>query len=168
MSEFSNGGAVSTINAYRWEGDADGALNPTSVADGADCGTTTGGDSICAEVNTGTLTAIPWLTANKQDGVGHQLRVAEFFEAGLNLTDEGLGGKCFNTFIADTRSSTSLTATIFDFSLGSLGDCVTTISSEQTWEPNDSRVSQRHGCLDVGRHRRLHAVRGEPRLQCRR
>lgn len=128
VSEFSNGGAVATIQAYKWEGGADGALNPDSVADGASCATAAGDDSICASVNTGTITT-PWLTANKQDGAGHTLRVSEFFEAGLNLTDENLGGKCFNTFMGVTRSSTSLTATIFDFSLGKLGECITTLTT---------------------------------------
>ena len=138
VSEFSNGGAVATIQAYKWEGGANGSLNPNAVASGASCSSALANDSICAEVNTGTLSGIPWLTANKQDGAGHSLRVSEFFEAGLNLTDEGLGGKCFNTFMGTTRSSTSLTATIFDFSLGQLGRCESSISSEQVWEPNDS------------------------------
>ena len=131
VSEFSNGGAVSTIQAYRWSGGADGFLDPNPVAGGAnlDCDSITGGDSICANVNTETINNIPWLTANFKDGVGHTLRSTEFFEAGLNLTEEGLGGKCFNTFIADTRSSTSLTATIFDFSLGTLGACTSGIDT---------------------------------------
>ncbi len=51
------------------------------------------------------------------------LGTALFFEAGLNLTKSGLGGKCFSTFLGDTRSSTSLTATLFDFSGGTLGKC---------------------------------------------
>ena len=123
VSEFTQGGTVSTINAYRWDGGADGTLNPDSVADGKDCTTTAGGDDICGKSNTGTLTGIPWLTANKQDGVGHSLRVSEFFEGGINLTQTELAGKCFNTFLGDTRSSTSLTATIFDFSRGQLGGC---------------------------------------------
>jgi hypothetical protein len=133
VSEFTNGGVVSTIQVYKWS-DADGPggdpgfLDPNSVAGGInlDCGIVTGGDSVCANVNTENITDIPWLTANFKDGVGHTLRSTEFFEAGLNLTEEGLGGKCFNTFIADTRSSTSLTATIFDFSLGTLGSCTST------------------------------------------
>jgi len=127
VSEFSQGGAVSTIQAYRWDGDANGTLNPDSVAEGAGCVGSTLDDDICAQVNTGTLTAIPWLTANKQDGVGHSLRVSEFYEGGINLTDLDLGGRCFNTFIGNTRSSTSLTATIFDFSLGQLGSCDSTL-----------------------------------------
>lgn len=128
VSEFSNGGAVATIQAYEWEGGANGALNPNPVAAGASCTGALGGDSICAVVNTENITT-SWLTANKQDGAGHTLRVSEFFEAGLNLTDEGLGGKCFNTFMGVTRSSTSLTATIFDFSLGTLGECTADITT---------------------------------------
>jgi hypothetical protein len=137
VSEFSQGGTVSTIFAYAWS-DALGTVDPNPVAQGASCTTAPAGDDICARVNTGTLTGIPWLTANKQDGVGHSLRVSEFFEGGINLTDSQLGGKCFTTFIGDTRSSTSLTATIFDFSLGSLGGC----ESELTTDPSvDGSVS---------------------------
>jgi hypothetical protein len=127
VSEFTNGGVVSSIQVYRWEGGANGTLNPNSVAGGVnlDCDIVTGGDSVCANVNVANITT-PWLTANFKDGVGHTLRSTEFFEAGLNLTEEGLGGKCFNTYLADTRSSTSLTATIFDYSLGNLGSCQST------------------------------------------
>jgi len=130
VSEFSQGGTVSTIEAYRWDGGANGTLNPVSVAEGADCTTTAGGDDICAKANTATLTDIPWETANKQDGVGHTLRTSEFFEGGIDLTENELGGKCFNVFIGDTRSSTSLTATIFDFARGKLGDCDSTLVTE--------------------------------------
>ncbi len=77
VSEFSNGGVVSTIQVYRWDGGANGTLNPNSVAGGVnlDCDIVTGGDSVCANVNTATINGVPWLTANKQDGVGHRLRV---------------------------------------------------------------------------------------------
>jgi len=136
VSEFTNGGVINTILVYEWEGGADGALNPNPVAGGegpgVDCTTVTGLDSVCGEVNTATVTT-PWKTANKQDGVSNSLRISEFFEAGLNLTEEGLGGRCFNTFIATTRSSTSLTATIFDFSRGVLGQCTSdTTTTPQT------------------------------------
>jgi hypothetical protein len=143
VSEFSNGGAVATIQAYRWDGGANGTLNPNPVASGASCANAAGGDSICAIVNTVTITT-SWLTANKQDGAAHSLRVSEFFEAGLNLTDRGLGGKCFSTFMGVTRSSTSLTATIFDFSLGTLGECTseteTTPSISQETIPADGTI----------------------------
>ena len=127
VSAFTNGGVVSNIDAYRWNGGANGTLNPTPVASahGADCKSTAANDNACATVNSGTIST-PWPTANKQDGTGSSLRPTEFFEGGLNLTATGLGGKCFNTFMADTRSSQSLTATLFDYSLGTLGECTST------------------------------------------
>jgi hypothetical protein len=128
VSAFTNGGSVSTIDVYRWNGGANGSLGTTPVAHGVDCKTTGANDNACATVNgptngTGGTITTPWLTSNKQDGPGHSLRTSEFFEGGLNLSRTGLSGHCFNTFIADTRSSQSLTATLFDFARGSLGEC---------------------------------------------
>jgi hypothetical protein len=130
VSAFTNGGSVSNINVYRWNGGANGSLGTTPVASGGDCKANPGGtgDTACATVNgptngVGGTISTPWLTSNKQDGVGHSLRTSEFFEGGLNLTASGLGGKCFNVFIGDTRSSQSLTATLFDFARGVLGEC---------------------------------------------
>jgi hypothetical protein len=176
VSEFSNGGTVSTINVYRWDrnnGNADcslnpigpacvlnpvgvpGSLNPNSIGSGVDCrsANTLPGDAACAAANTtangtGGTISTPWLTANFKDKVGHSLRTSEFFEGGINLTDLHLGGKCFNTFIGDTRSSTSLTATLFDFAAGVTGSCtsetVTTPSittGQIPADPNDASIS---------------------------
>jgi len=127
VSAFTNGGVVSTIDVYRWNipnpaTDPVGSLGTTSVAHGAACGSGVGGDNACAIVNTATINT-PWLTSEKTDGVGHGLRVSEFFEGGLNLTKANLAGHCFNVFIGDTRSSQSLTATLFDFARGKIGEC---------------------------------------------
>jgi hypothetical protein len=136
VSAFTNGGSVSNISVYRWNGGANGSLGTTPVASGGDCKANPAGtgDTACATVNGptngvgGTITT-PWLTSNKQDGVGHSLRTSEFFEGGLNLTASKLAGKCFNVFTGDTRSSQSLTATLFDFALGQLGECTSTTST---------------------------------------
>lgn len=127
VSEFTNGGTVSTIQAYRWDGGANGTLNTDPVAEGVDCRTTGGSDTVCGRTNTGTIQT-PWPTSNKQDGPGNDLRISEFFEGGLNLSDPdvNLDDRCFNVFMADTRSSVSLTATLFDFSRGRLGQCDST------------------------------------------
>jgi hypothetical protein len=141
VSEFTNGGTVSTINVYEWVGGALGFLNPIAVASGADCETTTvpPSDEACATVNrppdgpagNGTITT-PWLTVNKTT-VGHSLESREFFEGGINLTDSGLGGKCFNTFLASTRASQELGANLHDFSRGQLGQCLSsTVTTPQT------------------------------------
>ena len=122
VSAFTNGGSVSTIDVYRWDGGANGSLNPIPAAHGADCRGTGAGDTVCAAANTASITT-PWLTSTAQDGPGHTLLTSDFFEGGLNLTQSGLGGKCFNVFIGDTRSSQSLTATIFDYARGAIGEC---------------------------------------------
>jgi hypothetical protein len=141
VSEFTQGGTVSTINVYEWVGGPNGSLNPNPVASGADCETTTvpPSDEACATVNrppdgptgNGTITT-PWLTVNKFS-VGHSLEQREFFEGGINLTDTGLGGKCFSTFLASTRASQELGANLHDFSRGQLGVCV----AELTTTPKD-------------------------------
>jgi hypothetical protein len=134
VSAFTNGGAVSTIDVYRWNGGATGSLGTTPVAHGVDCKTTGAGDAACATVNGptngvgGTITT-PWLTSSKATPVGHSLQTSEFFEGGLNLTKSNLGGHCFNVFIGDTRSSQSLTATLFDFARGKLGECTSTTTT---------------------------------------
>jgi hypothetical protein len=129
VSAFTNGGSVSTINAYEWQS---GALNTTPVATGGDCRSTTlTHDPTCAESNTGSLGSIPWLTENKADGVGHTLQSGEFFEGGVDLSapSVNLANNCFNTFVPDTRSSQSLTATLYDYALGQLGECASTTST---------------------------------------
>src|SRR5207237_5948496 len=46
----------------------------------------------------------------------------EFLEEGVNLSALGLEG-CFSTFLAETRSSQSPTATLSDFVTGSFNTC---------------------------------------------
>jgi hypothetical protein len=129
VSSFTKGGVVSTIDVYKWVGDDTGSLNQTAIAHGVDCKQTTGPDDTCATVNDPNNGVVdpPWDTQNK-NGTS-DLQVSEFFEGGLNLTNSGIGDHCFNTFIADTRSSQSLTATLFDFARGSLGECDVSLTS---------------------------------------
>ncbi len=127
VSAFTSGGSVSTVDVYRWNGSNPGTLGTTPLVHGVDCRSpqTVAGDGACATVNTASITT-PWLTSNAKGGVGHSLLTSEFYEGGLDLTANNLGGKCFNVFTGDTRSSQSLTATLFDYSLGNLGECTST------------------------------------------
>ena len=134
VSAFTKGGAVSTITAYRWTIDAahpSGYLNPTPVASGADCTNVAQplGDSTCATANKAALTGWPWLTYNKTNALGNKVDTGEFFEGGLNLTKSNLGDHCFNTFLSNTRSSQSLTATLYDYAEGNLGECKSSVST---------------------------------------
>ena len=151
-SAFTSGGGVSSILVFRWAGGANGCIdsNPAvapacdqqPIGSGADCKDTPvpPSDVICATTNSGlkptnTNITVPWRAADATLGVGNTVVPPDFFEGAINLTEafRNVGGtapSCFNTFIADTRSSQSATATLFDFARGSLGECKTTLSTQ--------------------------------------
>jgi hypothetical protein len=110
VSDFTVGGSVSTIKVFRWKGDdATGSLVPVATPP----------NSTFAIANSGAIT-VPWAFRDKSGGTGPAAR--EFLEVGVNLTALGLGG-CFASFLAETRSSQSPTATLSDFVLGSFNTC---------------------------------------------
>lgn len=133
VSEYTSGGRVSTIKAYVWSGGPTGFLNPNAIGSGGDC--RDGAFDVCARTNGSVLNGdgatpdVPWLvktkTSNPQGSTynsSKDLDLGEFFEGGIDLTALGISG-CFNRYLADTRSSTSLTATIFDYALGNFSNC---------------------------------------------
>src|SRR5262249_10139310 len=113
VSDFTQGGSTSTIKVFRWTGDdATGSLvalnngNPIS-------------GNTFATVNSGAI-SVPWSYTNKSGQ--SQPAAGEFLEEGVDLTALGLQG-CFSSFLAETRSSQSPTATLSDFVLGSFPLC---------------------------------------------
>src|SRR5205823_1017622 len=60
----------------------------------------------------------------------------EFLEEGVNLTSLGLSS-CFSSFLAETRSSQSPSATLSDFALGNFSTCKLEL-------PNTATVSADH------------------------
>ena len=153
VSAFTNGGGVSNIDAYRWDGVAgciDNPSNPAScdglaVSSGGDCKNAPAEDDICATTNSGPLEendniTTSWLTSNGT-AVGHTVVPPDFFEGGINLTEAFENApSCFSTFLADTRSSPSLTATLFDFAGGTLGNCQTTLTTEASGVGGDGTI----------------------------
>src|SRR5205823_5159223 len=130
VSSFTNGGDVATVQAFRWQGGANGSLNTTPATTGGKCPAPSTPDPIdpatglpaaaCATVNNSPVTPT-WAHPDKDGGA---LNALEFFEGGVDLTalhDE----QCFARFLGNTRSSQSPTATIFDFATGSLPVCGT-------------------------------------------
>ena len=83
-------------------------------------------DTTCATVNTGTINP-SWDNENKRGGAN--VRIAEFYEGGINITEAGVTGECFATFLGNTRSSQELGATLFDYALGQLGECDVTVAT---------------------------------------
>lgn len=116
VSAFTNGGAQANVNAYRWNGGDTGSLSTTPMTSGQLCGT--GNDDACSVVNT-TAISPPW---NHPDKDGGTLNALEFFEGGVDVGTFG-ADSCFATAVTNTRSSQSLTATLFDFDRFSLPVC---------------------------------------------
>ena len=133
VSEFTSGGTVSTINVYRWDGgDATGvAGQPTPVANGVDCRDDTlrpERRGLRSSEHGGDHHAVADLPKPERR-VGHRSAIARVLRGRHEPDESDLGGKCFSTFLGDTRSSTSLTATLFDFAGGTIGSCETTLTT---------------------------------------
>jgi hypothetical protein len=129
ISDFSNGGTVSTISVYKWNSAISGNLQLLATSTAAKCTSAAAGDGFCGIVNPGTIT-MPWSFVDKSGTSGNQALNGEFYEGGINLSLLGLGGECFSSVSSETRSSTSPTATLKDFVLGGFGKCVATLSTQ--------------------------------------
>ena len=116
VADFSIGGGASTIQVYRWTGDdATGTLTSVNIPQ-KNCDPTTGQSDLCAIVNSADGVAVPWGFMNKsgQTTYAH----GEFLEGGIDLVSVFGAGSvpCFTTFMAETRSSNSPSASLSDFS----------------------------------------------------
>jgi len=154
VSDFSNGGTVSTISVYKWDTSCTKAANNdpqatqcgaqnlrvVETSDSADCSLVGAGDDACAIVNNAedAPNTVPWPFDNKDQDTNPNTSYlpGEFFEGGINLTDLDLGNACFSTVLAETRSSTSAVAQLKDFTLDSFGKCGSgTVSTPQKFDP---------------------------------
>src|SRR5262249_44054642 len=112
-----------------------GGCNGLPIAtSNSDCKTAGGADSLCATTNANCVSATlacgkdwnktvatPWLSWDATKGVGrNQIVSPDFFEGGIDLTQAFSSAgetapSCFSTIVPDTRSSDTITATLFDF-----------------------------------------------------
>jgi hypothetical protein len=150
LSDFTQGGTQPTIRIYEYvgSGGSDGALNLLggNATDVRDCATVST-DDFCASVNPKDGATAPWLFKNKsgQTTFGH----GEFYEGGLNLTSLGLQNECFSSFLAETRSSQSTTATLKDFVSGPFQDCSTSLVTTPSLGQNGSASISTAGSVTV-------------------
>ena len=142
VTDFSNGGSTSTITVYTWDptctkttgstagacGDANLRIKGTST--NANCASAAANDQFCGIVNPTNGTTAPWAYTDKS-GNSSYLQ-GEFFEGGVNLTALGLGDRCFATVASESRSSTSTTATLKDFILGTFGTCGAALTTQSS------------------------------------
>lgn len=136
ISDFSGGGDTVGLAVYRWNGPGgsiagSGAINGTLDElipfGSADCANVGPGDPACATVNDG-VTNAPWPFLDK--GGSADFRQGEFIEGGINLSFLNLGDRCFSSFLAETRSSTSVNAVLKDFVGGQFAVCGATMTTD--------------------------------------
>jgi hypothetical protein len=135
ISDFSNGGTKSSISIYIWDPTVSGNLKLLQSLDAAKCGLGDDNDPFCGIVNpdNGTLTG-GWSFTDKSGN--HTYLQGELYEGGVNLSSLGLGNECFSSIAAESRSSTSTTATLKDFVIGQFANC----SARMTTTPSATSV----------------------------
>ena len=138
ITDFSNGGATSTISVLQWNpecvrlgvpfpGCADTNLEALESSNAANCANKSATTSFCGIVNANDGTPAPWSFTDKKGKTSY--RTNEFFEGGINLSYLGLQDRCFSSFLSETRSSTSTSATLKDFIIGTFEKCETEVTS---------------------------------------
>jgi uncharacterized repeat protein (TIGR01451 family) len=146
LADYTNGGGISTFSVYKWVASGgDVATHLDTVATGVPCTGAPATDVACATTNTDTETS-PWPFTDKSGE--HDFLAGELFEGGINLTELGLDTGCFTSFIAETRSSQSVTATLSDFAGGEFSFCVPPDISTQVQQDGQSLGSV--GTIDLG------------------
>jgi hypothetical protein len=126
--EFSNGGAVATAKVLEWVGtggsESSGTLNDiTATAPLGSVFSVSNGSPVTIPT-TGSCPA-SWQYTPKGGSPGGAIPTNAFFEGGINLDAfPALTGACFSSFMVETRSSVSVTATLKDFVLGQFNTCV--------------------------------------------
>ena len=123
LAQYTNGGTLADFDVFRWVGSG-GNVNGTlqTVASGVPCTGAPVSDLACGATNGTTITA-PW-PYDGRDGDPGVFPPGTFFEGGINLSALNLDSGCFSTFVAETRSSQSVDATLSDFATGQFSFCV--------------------------------------------
>ena len=117
------------------------------TSDDANCATVSrSGDAFCGIVNPARISDAVVVHGTRAAPV-HPPCNGEFYEGGINLRTLGLGGECFSSVVSETRSSTSTTATLKDFSSGQLGHCT---SKTETTPVETRRRSRPPGSTSRG------------------
>ena len=118
LIEFTQGGAVATAKVFEWVGtggsESGGTLNDITLT--APDGSVLSRSNPAPQSISGTCSAWQHDPKSGPDGT---IQVNAFFEGAINLDAfPALQGACFSSFLAETRSSASVTATLKDFVLG--------------------------------------------------
>jgi hypothetical protein len=133
LVNFENGGVVPTIQVFKWQGGVNGG--PVLVGGAlltGECGVgpNAGNLDVCAITNVAASNAPGFWGYVPKSGTSGVFPPQTFFEGGVNLSKIFGAGNvpCFSSFLAETRSSSSITATLKDFAEGSFNLCKITVT----------------------------------------
>jgi hypothetical protein len=134
VSNYTNGGGTATVELWQWTNDPSVSNHLVQLGSGFTCGETppagvTSAGLMCAIANGGPVTE-PW-------SPNQTLASNQFVEVGLDLSalipPISDSTACFGQFMAETRSSQELTATLKDYTGGQFKLCVNpTVTTQQT------------------------------------
>lgn len=142
LMEFTQGGAVATPKVFEWVGtggsESGGTLN--NITNSAPAGSVSSNSNAAAQTIPGTCPA--WDYTPKGGVAGGPISINSFFEGAINISAfPALAGSCFSSFMVETRSSASVTATLKDFALGQFNTCA---SIEVTKTADSNAVCSGH------------------------
>jgi hypothetical protein len=141
LVDIDGGGTVDSVQVFTWHPSVSAPdTSPGTfqlVTSSADCASAvdpsaSNDDDACAAVRVGAMPFPAWPAQEKKEGgptkTLNQYDTTEFFEVGINLTDVFAGGNqgqepCISSYLTETRSSSSIDATLKDFAAGSLDTC---------------------------------------------
>ena len=129
LVNFVKGGTQTNVQVYKWT--ASGPVLISDATTASDCAVAGATTLACATTNT-VQVASPWTYQSSDNGVAaNTFPVGGFFEGMINLTKllNTAFAPCTSTFIAETRSSQSITANLTDFLSGSFESCKATVAT---------------------------------------
>lgn len=123
--DFVSGGSSSQIQIFEWVGSGGShgpldLLRPTAIANGDTV--CTPDDAACATTNDTDSSPFHWAYMPKFPKQAGKYPHESFYEGGIDLTVL-TGDICFNSFLANTRTSHSETADLKDLALGDFNTC---------------------------------------------
>src|SRR5215218_4443574 len=136
LTDFQASGANATVRVFKWVGGANPLLliagDETTPADCVGPPSVPTNDARCGTTNSETELS-PWPFTPKvplADVNGFDVfPVGHFFEGGIDLAALDLGGECFSSFLAETRTSNSVGSQLKDFVNGPLASCGATFAT---------------------------------------
>ncbi len=136
LANFQNGGTAVTIQVLEWNpsnpssGNTNLKLLAGDLNHSALCGASVS-PLYCGITNAAAGEVPPWPYMSKSGTTSYL--VAEFLEVGINISQVlkaagDLSAPCFSAFMAETRSSSTVSATLKDFVLGGFDVCGVRVS----------------------------------------